>query len=40
MTLPESHSNTVSCPHELIDVDLFSAGAQEHWYDAYSILHR
>lgn len=40
MTLPESHSNTVSCPHELNDVDLFSAGAQEHWYDAYSILHR
>jgi len=40
MTLPETHSNIVSCPHQLDDVDLFSAGAQEHWYDAYAILHR
>lgn len=29
----------VGCPHSLSDVDLFGPGAQEHWYDAYSILH-
>ncbi|RCL46786.1 MAG: cytochrome P450 [Halieaceae bacterium] len=28
------------CPRHLDDVDLFAAGAQEHWYDAYPILHR
>ena len=22
-----------------VDVDLFSPGAQEHWYEAYDILH-
>ena len=27
-------------PTNLGDVDLFAAGAQEHWYDAYPILHR
>jgi len=27
------------CPVGLDDVDLFSPGAQEHWYDAYPILH-
>jgi len=25
---------------ELADVDLFGEGAQEHWYEAYEILHR
>jgi len=29
-----------SCPVTLGDVDLFSSGAQEHWYEAYPILHR
>jgi cytochrome P450 len=28
------------CPMQLADVDLFGPGAQEHWYDAYEILHR
>jgi cytochrome P450 len=28
------------CPERLEDVDLFGAGAQEHWYEAYQILHR
>jgi cytochrome P450 len=28
------------CPVGLGDVDLFGAGAQEHWYEAYEILHR
>jgi cytochrome P450 len=28
------------CPATLDDVDLFGPGAQEHWYEAYEILHR
>lgn len=28
------------CPAHLDDVDLFADGAQEHWYEAYEILHR
>lgn len=28
------------CPVHLDDVDLFGEGAQEHWYEAYEILHR
>ena len=27
------------CPAHLDDVDLFAPGAQEHWYEAYDILH-
>lgn len=27
------------CPAHLEDVDLFSPGAPEHWYEAYDILH-
>ena len=30
----------MACPVHLADVDLFGAGAQEHWYEAYEILHR
>lgn len=30
----------MACPVDLADVDLFGAGAQEHWYEAYEILHR
>jgi cytochrome P450 len=30
----------MACPVALDDVDLFGAGAQEHWYEAYAILHR
>ena len=29
----------MACPHSLADVDLFSPGAAEHWYEAYAILH-
>ena len=32
--------NRVKCPMSLQDVDLFGPGAQEHWYDAYPILHQ
>jgi cytochrome P450 len=30
----------MACPVTLDDVDLFGLGAQEHWYEAYEILHR
>ena len=30
----------IKCPVNLEDVDLFGQGAQEHWYEAYEILHR
>ena len=30
----------MACPVDLDDVDLFGPGAQEHWYEAYEILHR
>ena len=30
----------MSCPVTLEDVNLFGPGAQEHWYEAYPILHR
>ena len=30
----------MGCPLRLDDVDLFGDGAQEHWYEAYEILHR
>jgi hypothetical protein len=29
-----------SAPRTLAKVDLFAPGAQEHWYDAYAILHQ
>jgi len=34
-SLSEKH-----CPVTVEDVDLFGAGAQEHWNEAYEILHR
>jgi cytochrome P450 len=30
----------MKCPVDLNSVDLFGAGAQEHWYEMYEILHR
>jgi len=30
----------MACPVGLDTVDLFGAGAPEHWYEAYEILHR
>ncbi|MET0908846.1 MAG: cytochrome P450 [Ilumatobacteraceae bacterium] len=30
----------MACPAHVDDVDLFGAGAQEHWYEAYELLHR
>jgi cytochrome P450 len=30
----------MACPGDLATVDLFGEGAQEHWYEAYEILHR
>ena len=37
---PNHALSPLSCPVKLEDVDLFSPGAQEHWYEAYPILHR
>ena len=37
---PNHDLSAMRCPVNLDDVDLFSAGAQEHWYEAYEILHR
>ncbi len=33
------NTSAMRCPHSLAEVDLFSPGAQEHWYEAYDILH-
>jgi cytochrome P450 len=33
-------TSTTNCPVGLDDLDLFGDGAQEHWYEAYEILHR
>jgi cytochrome P450 len=30
----------MACPVHVDDVDLFGVGAQEHWYEAYELLHR
>lgn len=38
--LPNHELSELKCPVTLEDVDLFSPGAQEHWYEAYDILHR
>ncbi len=38
-TEPRTASNELKCPINLSEVDLFSPGAQEHWYEAYPILH-
>ena len=40
MKTPNHELSALRCPHALADVDLFAAGAQEHWYEAYPILHR
>lgn len=36
---PNHFLSEMRCPAALEDVDLFSPGAQEHWYEAYEILH-
>lgn len=37
---PNHSLSAMRCPVGLDDVDLFGPGAQEHWYEAYPILHR
>ncbi len=37
---PNHRLSPMSCPVQLEDVDLFGPGSQEHWYEAYPILHR
>ncbi len=39
-TEPRTAPTAMKCPVTVDDVDLFSPGAQEHWYEAYPILHR
>jgi len=38
-TTPRGAATEMKCPMALDDVDLFSQGAQEHWYEAYPLLH-
>ncbi len=40
MKTPNHGLSAMQCPAHLADVDLFGDGAQEHWYEAYEILHR
>ena len=43
MSYPKHVNHELSpmgCPAHLDEVDLFGEGAQEHWYEAYEILHR
>jgi cytochrome P450 len=37
---PNHFLGPMRCPQTLADVDLFAPGAQEHWFEAYEILHR
>jgi cytochrome P450 len=37
---PNHQLSPMSCPLKLADVDLFGPGSQEHWYEAYPILHQ
>ncbi len=39
MKTPNHELSPMRCPANVEDVDLFSPGAQEHWYEAYPILH-
>lgn len=36
---PNHELSPMRCPVHLDDVELFEPGAQEHWYEAYDILH-
>ena len=38
-TPPHPANAITKCPVALAEVDLFSPGAQEYWFDAYRILH-
>lgn len=36
---PNHALSAMKCPASIHEVDLFSPGAQEHWYEAYALLH-
>lgn len=38
-TEPRGGPSPMKCPMSLEEVDLFGPGAQEHWYEAYPLLH-
>lgn len=40
MKTPNHELSEMRCPVGLEDVDLFGPGAQEHWYEAYDLLHQ
>jgi len=37
---PNHELSAMACPHRIEEVDLFGEGGQEHWYEAYELLHR
>ena len=44
MSAPSTHDQRMlnaemACPMQVGEVDLFAPGSQEHWYEAYSLLH-
>ena len=44
MSAPSTHDRETmnagaGCPVNVDDIDLFAPGSQEHWYEAYSLLH-
>ncbi|MFN0096506.1 MAG: cytochrome P450 [Dehalococcoidia bacterium] len=39
MTAPVADKTVTKRPESLAEVDLFSPGAQEYWFDSYQILH-
>ena len=44
MSAPSTHDQKMlnaemACPMQVGEVDLFAPGSQEHWYEAYSLLH-
>ncbi len=39
IAIPKATTHPAGCPVNLDDIDLFAAGAQEHWHEAYEILH-
>lgn len=44
MSAPSTHDQKMlnaemACPMQVEEVDLFAPGSQEHWYEAYSLLH-
>jgi cytochrome P450 len=39
IAIPKPANHPAGCPVSLDDIDLFAPGAQEHWHEAYVLLH-